>query len=60
MELVTNSIQDWIIKEEALYQESKMAEEIAKTKAEMELKSSISAKVVSPSKIYSVKKSSSK
>lgn len=60
MELVTNSIQDWIIKEEALYQESKMAEEIAKTKAEMELKSSISTKIVSPSKVNSVKKSASK
>ncbi|XP_015419028.1 PREDICTED: sperm-associated antigen 17 [Myotis davidii] len=59
LELVTNSIQDWIIKEEALYQESKMAEEIAKTKAEMELKSSISTKIVSPSKVNSVKKSAS-
>ncbi|XP_070252628.1 sperm-associated antigen 17 isoform X3 [Myotis yumanensis] len=58
LELVTNSIQDWIIKEEALYQETKMAEEIAKTKAEMELKS-ITAKIVSPSKINSVKKSAS-
>uniref|UniRef100_G1NTX6 Sperm associated antigen 17 n=1 Tax=Myotis lucifugus TaxID=59463 RepID=G1NTX6_MYOLU len=58
LELVTNSIQDWIIKEEALYQETKMAEEIAKTKAEMELKS-ITAKIVSPSKISSVKKSAS-
>nr|XP_019586156.1 PREDICTED: sperm-associated antigen 17 isoform X4 [Rhinolophus sinicus] len=59
LELVTKFIQDWIIKEEAIYQESKMAEEIAKTKAELELKSSASAKIVSPGKINSLKKSKS-
>lgn len=60
MELVTKSIQDWIIKEEAKYQESKMAEEITKTKAEQELKSSLNAKVVSHTRINSVKKTKSK
>ncbi|ELK05960.1 Sperm-associated antigen 17 [Pteropus alecto] len=59
LELVTKSIQDWIIKEEAIYQESKMAEEIAKTKAELELKYAATAKIVSSSKIFSVKKSKS-
>lgn len=60
LELVTKFIEDWIIKEEAIYQESKMAEEIAKTMAELELKSSASAKIVSPGKINSLKKSKSK
>lgn len=60
LELVAKSIQDWIIKEEAIYQESKMAEEIAKTKAELELKYAATAKIVSSSKIFSVKKSKSK
>ncbi|XP_019511375.1 PREDICTED: sperm-associated antigen 17 isoform X1 [Hipposideros armiger] len=55
LELVAKFIQDWIIKEEAIYQESKTAEEIAKTKAELELKSS-AAKIVSPSKTDSFKK----
>ncbi|XP_011367051.1 sperm-associated antigen 17 [Pteropus vampyrus] len=59
LELVAKSIQDWIIKEEAIYQESKMAEEIAKTKAELELKYAATAKIVSSSKIFSVKKSKS-
>uniref|UniRef100_A0A671FSE7 Sperm associated antigen 17 n=1 Tax=Rhinolophus ferrumequinum TaxID=59479 RepID=A0A671FSE7_RHIFE len=59
LELVTKFIGDWIIKEEAIYQESKMAEEIAKTMAELELKSSASAKFVSPGKINSLKKSKS-
>ncbi|KAK2489589.1 hypothetical protein MC885_004917, partial [Smutsia gigantea] len=40
LELVAKSIQDWIIKEESIYQESKMAEEITKTKLELELRSS--------------------
>ncbi|XP_054421065.1 sperm-associated antigen 17 [Pteronotus mesoamericanus] len=56
LELVTESIQDWIIKEEAIYQESRMAEEISGAKGELELKSSINAKIVSPSKMYFVKK----
>ncbi|XP_008578639.1 PREDICTED: sperm-associated antigen 17 [Galeopterus variegatus] len=59
LELVATSIQDWITKEEALYQESKMAEEITKTKAELELKSSASAKIASSSKIFTIKKSKS-
>ncbi|XP_021121413.1 sperm-associated antigen 17 isoform X2 [Heterocephalus glaber] len=32
LELVADSIQDWITKEEAVYQESKMAEELTRTK----------------------------
>ncbi|XP_036090922.1 sperm-associated antigen 17 [Rousettus aegyptiacus] len=59
LELVTKSIQDWIIKEEAIYQESKMAEEIAKTKAEQESKYAATTKIVSSSKIFSIKKSKS-
>ncbi|GAB5575432.1 sperm-associated antigen 17 isoform X1 [Prionailurus iriomotensis] len=55
LELVANSIQDWIIKEEAIYQESKMAEEITRTKAELELKYSATTKITS-NKMYSVKK----
>uniref|UniRef100_A0A8C8ZXV7 Sperm associated antigen 17 n=1 Tax=Prolemur simus TaxID=1328070 RepID=A0A8C8ZXV7_PROSS len=58
LELVAKSIQDWITKEEAIYQESKMGEEIIRTKAEMELKSSTSANI-SASKIFSPKKSRS-
>uniref|UniRef100_A0A8C5UMS4 Sperm associated antigen 17 n=1 Tax=Microcebus murinus TaxID=30608 RepID=A0A8C5UMS4_MICMU len=57
LELVAKSIQDWITQEEAIYQESKMAEEIIRTKAELELKST-SAKV-STTKIFSLKKSKS-
>ncbi|XP_004420659.1 PREDICTED: sperm-associated antigen 17 [Ceratotherium simum simum] len=57
LELVAQSIQDWIIKEEAIYQETKMAEEIARSKLELELTSSANAKIASPNKIYSVKKS---
>lgn len=37
-----------------------MAEEIAKTKAELELKSAASAKIVSPGKLNSLRKSKSK
>ncbi|KAG8517644.1 Sperm-associated antigen 17 [Galemys pyrenaicus] len=59
LELVAKSIQDWIVKEEAIYQESRMIEEINKTKAELELKSSASAKISSPSKNVSAKKSKS-
>ncbi|XP_066124209.1 sperm-associated antigen 17 [Saccopteryx bilineata] len=59
LELVTKFIQDWIIQEEAVYQESKMAEEISKTKSELKLKSSISSKTGSSSKPYSIKKSKS-
>ncbi|XP_073665111.1 sperm-associated antigen 17 isoform X3 [Tursiops truncatus] len=40
LELVAKSIQDWIIKEETVYQEAKMAEEISRTKNELEIKSS--------------------
>uniref|UniRef100_A0A8D0NB52 Sperm-associated antigen 17 n=1 Tax=Sus scrofa TaxID=9823 RepID=A0A8D0NB52_PIG len=58
LELVAKSIQDWIIKEEAIYQESKMADEITRTKNELEMKSSASTKI-SSSKIYSIKKSKS-
>ncbi|KAM9689371.1 sperm-associated antigen 17 [Trichechus inunguis] len=57
LELVAKSIQDWITKEEAIYQESKMAEDIARTKTDVEIKSS--CKISSPSKIYSPKKSKS-
>ncbi|XP_049735924.1 sperm-associated antigen 17 isoform X2 [Elephas maximus indicus] len=57
LELVAKSIQDWITKEEAIYQESKMAEDIARTKTDAEFKSS--GKVSSPGKIYSPKKSKS-
>ncbi|XP_058992995.1 sperm-associated antigen 17 [Mustela lutreola] len=58
LELVAKSIQDWVIKEEAIYQESKMAEEINRTKAELELKSA-AAKITSPGKINAIKKSKS-
>ncbi|XP_054547742.1 sperm-associated antigen 17 isoform X2 [Talpa occidentalis] len=57
LELVANSIQDWIVKEEAIYQESRMAEEINRTKAEQELKSTANVKISSPSKNVSSKKS---
>ncbi|XP_052493109.1 sperm-associated antigen 17 [Budorcas taxicolor] len=59
LELVAKSIQDWIIKEEAIYQETKMSDEINKTKYELEIKSSVVTKVSSTSKIYSIKKSKS-
>ncbi|KAF4021435.1 hypothetical protein G4228_013301 [Cervus hanglu yarkandensis] len=59
LELVAKSIQDWIIKEEALYQETKMSDEINKTKYELEIKSSVGIKVSSTSKIFSIKKSKS-
>uniref|UniRef100_A0A452EMN2 Sperm associated antigen 17 n=1 Tax=Capra hircus TaxID=9925 RepID=A0A452EMN2_CAPHI len=57
LELVAKSIQDWIIKEEAIYQETRMSDEINKTKYELEIKSSVATKVSSTSKIYSIKKS---
>ncbi|KAI4549114.1 hypothetical protein MG293_001444 [Ovis ammon polii] len=44
LELVAKSIQDWIIKEEAIYQETKMSDEINKTKYELEIKSSVATK----------------
>nr|XP_005895351.1 PREDICTED: sperm-associated antigen 17 [Bos mutus] len=59
LELVAKSIQDWIIKEEAIYQETKMSDEINKAKYELEIKSSVATKVSSTSKIYSIKKSKS-
>ncbi|XP_045059666.2 sperm-associated antigen 17 isoform X2 [Desmodus rotundus] len=59
LELVSESIQDWIVKEEAIYQESKMAQEISRAKGELELKSPGSVKIVSPRKTYSVQKSES-
>ncbi|XFF98742.1 hypothetical protein AB1E19_002367 [Capra hircus] len=59
LELVAKSIQDWIIKEEAIYQETRMSDEINKTKYELEIKSSVATKVSSTSKIYSIKKSKS-
>ncbi|XP_053512061.1 sperm-associated antigen 17 [Artibeus jamaicensis] len=59
LELVSESIQDWITKEEAIYQESKMAEEILRTRGELESKSPVSVKVVSPRKTNSVQKSES-
>ncbi|KAL4827576.1 hypothetical protein H8958_001752 [Nasalis larvatus] len=57
LELVAKSIQDWITKEEAIYQESKMNEEIIRTRAELELRSSANARLTSASKIFSLKKS---
>ncbi|XP_016780307.3 sperm-associated antigen 17 isoform X3 [Pan troglodytes] len=59
LELVAKSIQDWITKEEAIYQESKMNEEIIRTRAELELKSSANAKLTSASKIFSIEESKS-
>ncbi|XP_021572130.1 sperm-associated antigen 17 [Carlito syrichta] len=59
LELVAKHIQDWITKEEAIYQESKMNEEITRTKAEMESKSSACTKITSSSKIIALKKSKS-
>ncbi|XP_055971601.1 sperm-associated antigen 17 [Sorex fumeus] len=58
LELVAESIQDWITKEEAKYQESKMTEEISKNKFGQEMKM-YSART-SASKLYSIKKSKSK
>ncbi|XP_036623006.1 sperm-associated antigen 17 [Trichosurus vulpecula] len=43
LELVADSIQEWIIQEEAKYQEKKMAEEIAKTEASSPPKSAVSS-----------------
>ncbi|XP_032010752.1 sperm-associated antigen 17 isoform X1 [Hylobates moloch] len=59
LELVAKSIQDWITKEEAIYQESKINEEIIRTRAELELKSSANTKLTSASKIFSLKNSKS-
>ncbi|KAM6168270.1 sperm-associated antigen 17 [Erethizon dorsatum] len=60
LELVAESIQDWITKEEALYQEAKMAEEIIRTKGETELKPSATAKKYFSHKDVSLKKSKSR
>ncbi|XP_029422246.1 sperm-associated antigen 17 [Nannospalax galili] len=57
LELVAKSIQDWTTEEEAKYQEAKMAEEVSKTRAELELKTSTAK--ISSSKIFSLKKSKS-
>ncbi|CAH6928396.1 Spag17 [Phodopus roborovskii] len=57
LELIANSIQDWITEEEAKYQEAKMAEEVNRTKIELELKTSTAK--VSSSKIIALKKSKS-
>lgn len=46
-----------MVKEEAIYQKSKMAKEITKINSELELKSSAGAKILTPRKIYSIKKS---
>ncbi|XP_013371939.1 PREDICTED: sperm-associated antigen 17 isoform X3 [Chinchilla lanigera] len=58
LELVAESIQDWITKEEAVYQEAKMAEEILRTKGETEQKSA-GAKNYFSRKDISLKKSKS-
>lgn len=58
LELIAKSIQDWITEEEAKYQEAKMAEEVNRTKIELELKTS--AAKISSSKILALKKSKSK
>ncbi|KAH0518407.1 Sperm-associated antigen 17 [Microtus ochrogaster] len=57
LELIANSIQDWITEEEAKYQEAKMAEEVNRTKIELELKTS--AAKISSSKVLALKKSKS-
>ncbi|KAM6217136.1 sperm-associated antigen 17 [Rhynchocyon petersi] len=57
LELVATSIQDWVTKEEAIYQETKMAEDLAQLKADAESKST--NKASSPSKNVSPKKSKS-
>ncbi|XP_006902719.1 PREDICTED: sperm-associated antigen 17-like [Elephantulus edwardii] len=57
LELVAKSIQDWVTKEEAIYQESKMAEDIAKIYADAESK--MASKASLPSKNISPKKSKS-
>lgn len=59
MELVAKSIQDWITKEEALYQEAKMAEELISAKGETKLKMA-SGKNYLSRKDISLKKSKSK
>ncbi|XP_012663088.1 sperm-associated antigen 17 [Otolemur garnettii] len=58
LELVAQSIQDWIIKEEARYQEMKMAEELNRSRPDVDLKTP-TAKMSSASKIFSPKKSKS-
>lgn len=58
LELIAKSIQDWITKEEAKYQEAKMAEEVNRTKTEIELKTSTAK--ISSSKVIALKKSKSK
>ncbi|XP_050013472.1 sperm-associated antigen 17 [Alexandromys fortis] len=57
LELIANSIQDWITEEEAKYQEAKMAEEVNRIKIELELKTS--AAKISSSKVLALKKSKS-
>ncbi|KAK7807810.1 hypothetical protein U0070_012044 [Myodes glareolus] len=57
LELIAKSIQDWITKEEAKYQEAKMAEEVNRTKIEIELKTSTAK--ISSSKVLALKKSKS-
>jgi hypothetical protein len=59
LELVAKSIEDWITEEEAKYQEAKMAEEVSKSKTELDFKSSSGTKI-SSSKVFAVKKSKSK
>nr|XP_023417022.1 sperm-associated antigen 17 [Cavia porcellus] len=58
LELVAKSIQDWITKEEALYQEAKMAEELISAKGETKLKMA-SGKNYLSRKDISLKKSKS-
>uniref|UniRef100_A0A8B7TIX7 Sperm-associated antigen 17 n=1 Tax=Castor canadensis TaxID=51338 RepID=A0A8B7TIX7_CASCN len=58
LELVAKSIEDWITEEEAKYQEAKMAEEVSKSKTELDFKSSSGTKI-SSSKVFAVKKSKS-
>ncbi|XP_031230830.1 sperm-associated antigen 17 isoform X2 [Mastomys coucha] len=58
LELVAKSIEDWVTQEEAKYQEAKMAEELNRIRAEMELKATTVK--TSASKLVGPKRSKSK
>lgn len=58
LELVAKSIEEWVIQEEAKYQEAKMAEELNRAKNELDLKATTAK--TSATKIGGPKKSKSK
>ncbi|XP_073090583.1 sperm-associated antigen 17 isoform X4 [Manis javanica] len=60
LELVAKYIQDWMVKEEAIYQKSKMAKEITKINSELELKSSAGNKEMSKTELSDQEKEKEK